>query len=303
MPIQHATLRQLEIFNALSLHMSITRTAEMLHLTPPAVSIQVKQLAQSAGQPLIEQVGKKLYLTDTGKIVSLACRDIFDRLEGLKQELAALQGLEKGSLRLAIITTAKYFAPKILGEFCKKHSGIEVSLFIGNRKSILKRLYNNQDDLYILGQPPENLKVKATAFATNHLVAIAYPNHHLVGQESILPAQLGKEHFIAREQGSGTRLAYEDFFKSHKTKLNIRMELKNDEDIKQTVAGGLGIAILSKNTVRSELVRGDLAMLDVLGLPLERLWYVAHPKQKSLSPMTLAFKKILISQDDTITNL
>ena len=301
MGIHHATLRQLEIFDALAVHMSITRTAEALHLTPPAVSIQVRQLAEAAGQPLIEQVGKKLYLTDAGKATALASRDLFERMERLTQELAALQGLEKGSLRLAIITTAKYFVPRLLGEFSEQHPDIDVSLFVGNRKAILDRLSQNKDDLYILGQPPKNLKLTATPFALNQLVAIAYPKHPLAGKPAIPPAHLGEESFIAREQGSGTRLAYEDFFRQHKTELRIKMELESDETIKQTVAGRLGISILAKSTVEAELARGDLVLLNVKGLPLKRQWYVVYPEKKFLAPVARAFQAFLISQyKDTI---
>ncbi len=296
MSIRRATLRQLEIFDTLAVHMSITRTADALHLSPPAVSIQVRQLAEAAGQPLIEQVGKKLYLTDAGNAVALTCRDLFERMERLTQELAALQGLEKGSLRLAIITTAKYFVPRLLGEFSEQHPDIDVSLFVGNRKAILERLSHNQDDLYILGQPPKNLKLTATPFALNQLVAVAYPGHPLVSQSAIPPARLGNESFISRELGSGTRRAYEDFFRQHKTELRIRMELGSDEAIKQTVAGRLGITILAKSTVQAELVRGDLVLLDIQGLPLERQWYVVYPEQKFLAPVTKAFQAFLISQ-------
>ncbi len=295
MAIHHATLRQLEIFNTLATHMSITRTAEVLHLTPPAVSIQVRQLTESAGQPLIEQVGKKLYLTDAGRAMASASRDLFERMERLTQELAALQGLEEGRLRVAIITSAKYFVPRLLGKFSEQHPDIEVSLFVGNRKNILDRITNNQDDLYVLGQPPKNLKLTATPFALNRLVAIAYPGHPLSGEPAILPARLGEEPFITREIGSGTRRAYEDFFRQHKTELRIRMELSSDEAIKQTVAGRLGISILASSTVKAELERGDLVQLDVQGLPLERQWYVVYPEQKFLAPATKTFQEFLIS--------
>lgn len=296
MSIRHATLRQLEIFDRLVVHMSITRTAEAMHLTPSAVSIQVKQLAESVGMPLLEQVGKKLYLTDAGRAMALTCRDIFERMERLSQEVAAIQRLEKGRLRLAVITTAKYFVPRLLGDFSALHPGVEVSLFVGNRKAILERLANNQDDLYILGQPPEGLNVSAIPFAPNPLIAIAYPDHPCVGQVAVPPSRLGNEPFITRELGSGTRRAYEDFFRQHKTELKIRMELGSDEAIKQTVAGRLGITILSKSTVESELRNGSLVQLDIAGLPLQRQWYVVHPEKKFLPPVTKAFQNFLIER-------
>ncbi len=296
MSVRSATLHQLRIFDVLVQHMSITRTAEALHLTPPAVSIQVKQLAEAAGQPLIEQVGKKLYLTAAGEVVASACRDVAARMERLGQELAAIQGLEKGTLAVSILTTAKYFVPQLLGELSAKHTGIEVSLFVGNRKAILDRLAHNQDDLYILGQPPENLGVVSIPFAPNPLVAIAHPEHPLAAKKNISPKRLAQEPFIARELGSGTRLGCEAFFQRHGTAPRVRMELGSNEAIKQTVAGKLGISIVAKITVNGEIERGNLVILDVKGLPLERNWYLAYPENKILAPAAKAFKEFLMSK-------
>lgn len=296
MAVRRATLHQLRIFDALAQHMSITRTAEALHLTPPAVSIQVKQLAEAAGQPLVEQVGKKLFLTEAGKVVASACRDMAARMERLDQELAALQGLETGTLGVSILTTAKYFVPQLIGELSTKHPGIEVALFVGNRKAVLDRLSHNQDDLYVLGQPPENLGVVAIPFAPNPLVAIAHPKHPLVGVKRITPERLASEPFITRERGSGTRAGSEAFFQKHGATPRIRMELGSHEAIKQIVAARLGISIMAKITVEAEVKRGDLAILDVQGLPLERQWYLVYPEQKVLAPAAQAFKDFLVSK-------
>lgn len=296
MTVRRATLHQLRIFDALAQHMSITRTAKALHLTPPAVSIQVKQLAEAAGQPLVEQVGKKLYLTEAGETVASACRDVSARMERLAQELAAIQGLEKGSLSVSILTTAKYFVPQLLGTLSEQHPGIEVSLFVGNRKAILDRLAHNQDDLYILGQPPENLGVVSIPFAANPLVAIAHPQHPLAAKKKISPKRLAEEPFIARERGSGTRLGCEAFFQRHDTAPRIRMELGSNEAIKQTVAGRLGVSIIAKITVEAEVARGNLVILDVQGLPLERQWHLVYPESKVLAPAAEAFKAFLVSR-------
>ena len=295
MPIRHATLHQLKIFDVLARHTSVARTAEALHLTPPAVSIQVKQLSEAAGLPLVERVGKQIYLTSAGETVAEACHDFFERLERLAQDLAALQGMEKGGLKLAIITTAKYFVPRLLGDFCARYPGIEVTLFVGNRQAVLERLAHNEDDLYVLGQPPEKAKVEAVPFASNPLVAIAYPEHRLAGEKGIAPSRLGLEPFIAREQGSGTRLAYEAFFRQHQTELKVRMELGSNEAIKQTVAGRLGISILSRSAVRAELASGEIVLLDVAGLPLERRWYLTHLAGKRMTPAASAFHDYLTS--------
>jgi DNA-binding transcriptional LysR family regulator len=298
MPIRHATLHQLKIFDTLVRYMSVVRTAEAMHLTPPAVSIQVKQLSEAAGQPLLEKVGKQVYLTSAGEVVAQACNDLFERLERLSQDLAALQGMEKGSLKLAIITTAKYFVPRLLGDFCARYPGIDVSLFVGNRQAVLERLARNQDDLYVLGRPPEKAKVNAVPFASNPLVAIAYPDHALAKERAITPERLVKEPFIARELGSGTRLAYEAFFRDYQAELNIRMELGSNEAIKQTVAGRLGISILSQSAVRSELASGEIVQLDVVGLPLQRQWYLARPSDKLSMPAADTFHNFLIARGD-----
>lgn len=289
MPLSHATLRQLKVFDALAEHGSVVRTAEALHLTPPAVSIQVKQLAQSIGQPLIEQIGKQLHLTAQGRIVARACRDIFDRIENLDQELSAVQGLERGALSVAIITTASYFVPRLLGDFYADHPGIAVAMHVGNRETVIERMEKNADDLYILGQPPDNERVVAAPFAPNLLVAVAYPGHPLAGEKGIEPQRLAREPFLVREVGSGTRLAAEDFFARSGLRPTIRMELGGNEAIKQSIAGHLGYSILSESTVRGELASGELVRLDVEGLPLVRRWYVAFPKTKILSPAAKAF--------------
>jgi DNA-binding transcriptional LysR family regulator len=296
MPIRHATLHQLKIFDTLARHMSITRTAEALHLTPPAVSIQVKQLAEAAGEPLLEQVGKQLYLTDAGDMVAAACRDVLQRMELLGQELATMKSMEKGLLRVSIITTAKYFIPDLLGKFSRLHPGIEVSLYVGNRQGVLERLVNNEDDLYILGQPPEHLQVNATVFAPNPLFAIADPQHPLAGTANITAQQLENEPFILREQGSGIRLACERFFKEHKARLNTRMELSSNEAIKQTILARLGISFMAETTVHGELERGELVKLNVAGLPIERHWYLAYQQHHTQTPAAKAFQAFLMAQ-------
>lgn len=295
MPIRHATLHQLKIFHTVVRHMSFARAAEELHLTPPALSIQVKQLAEVAGQPLFEQIGKKIYLTPAGEVLTTACRDILDRMERVAQELAALQGLEKGSLKLAIVSTAKYLIPRLLGDFCAKHPGVDTTLFVGNRKPLLERLALNQDDLYILSQPPEHMNVTIEPFADNHLVVVARSDHPLTAEKDIAPSRLRDIPFIMREPGSGTRTAAEKFFEGHGVVFKARMELGSNEAVKQTVSGGLGMAVLSASTLRAELASGELVVLDVRGFPLERKWYVAYPVGKQLTPITRAFIEHLFS--------
>jgi DNA-binding transcriptional LysR family regulator len=247
-------------------------------------------LGDTVGQPLFEQLGKKIYLTAAGQTLAEACQDIEDRMEQLSQDLAALRGVEKGSVRLAILTTVKYTVPKLLGGFCAAHPGIDVAMLVGNRESLLQRLSANLDDLYIMGQPPEQMDVVCEPFADNPLVLVAPPQHPLVGKKRIAPQRLAQEPFIMREPGSGTRLTTERFFSQYNMQLHNRLEVGSNEAIKQTVAGGLGLAVLSATTVVSELALGELVQLDVQGFPLIRQWHVVYPRGKRLSPAALAFK-------------
>ena len=224
-----------------------------------------------------------------------ACRDVLDRLERLTQELAALQGLEKGSLKLATLSTAKYFIPRLLGAFCAKHPGIDTALFVGNREGLLERLARNQDDLYILGQPPAHMNVTAEPFADNALVVVARPDHPLVLEKDIAPSRLRDAPFILREPGSGTRLAAEKFFERHGVAIKTRMEFGSNEAVKQVVVAGFGITVLSDSTIRAELARGELAVLDVRGFPLGRKWCVVYPAGKQLTPIASAFMAYLFA--------
>lgn len=286
---RNPTLHQLEIMMVLAKHLNMTQAAKELHMSPAALSIQIKQLSKIMGMPLHEQVGKQLFLTGAGCQVELAGRDIFDRLEALREALAEAQGLERGSLKLSIITTAKYFVPRLLGGFCKAHPGIDVSLEVDNRHRLLDRLTRNLDDLYVMGNAPEDLQVVSVPFMINRLVVVAPAGHPLASQTNILPSQLGGEPFIMREPGSGTRLAAERFFASHKVHVPVRMTLGSTEAIKQAVAGEMGLAVLSEHTISFDAACGAIAVLDVQGFPLLRQWYALYPAGKRLSPIASAF--------------
>lgn len=295
MNLRYLTLHQLRIFLTVARHGSFARAAEALHLSPPTLSLQVKQLADSVGQPLFEQLGKKIFLTAAGHTLADACADIEARLDLLAQDLDALKGIEKGSLKLAILTTVKYTVPKLLGGFCAQHPGIEVAMVVGNRETLLQRLAQNQDDLYIMGLPPEQMQVVCERWADNPLVLVAPPTHPLAAHSGIAPSALADHPFIQREAGSGTRLTAERFFADHGLTLKTRLEVGSHEAIKQTVAGGLGLAVVSATTVKSELALGELVTLDVQGFPLLRHWYVVYAAGKKLSPAAVAFKEWLFT--------
>ncbi len=297
----HFSLRQLHIFEAVARHLSYTRAAEELYLTQPAVFAQVKQLEDNVGLPLLERLGKQLFLTDAGREVLATSRETVQAIERLEMRLADMQGLKKGKLRIAIVTTAKYLIPRLLGEFCTRYPGIEASLTVTNREKLLTRLAANEDDLVVLGTPPEHLDVVAMPIADNPLVVVARADHPLSGKKKISLKRLAEEPFILREPGSGTRLATERFFAEHHLALKVRMELGSNEAIKQAIAGGLGISVLSQHTLTLERSGGLLLPLDVKGFPLKRKWYVTYPKGKHQSAVAETFINYLLAEKNLMT--
>ena len=220
------TLHQLKVFDTVATHTGFSRASKVLHLTQPTVSMQVKQLADAVGTPLFEQIGKKIFLTEAGTVVQGAARQMFDVIERMETELADLKGLKQGRLRVSVVTTAKYFVPRLLGPFMREYPGIDISLDVGNRSEIVARLTRNEDDLYVMGVPPAGMDIRSHPFVENPIVAIAPVDHPLVGKKHISLARLATEPFLLREPGSGTRMASERFLKSHGIRLNMRMELE-----------------------------------------------------------------------------
>ncbi|HEU0187583.1 MAG TPA: LysR substrate-binding domain-containing protein [Gallionellaceae bacterium] len=298
--MKNATLRQLKVFESVARNLSYTRAAEELYLTQPTVSIQLKQLTDIVGQPLLEQVGKRVYLTDTGQELLKVCREIFDGLARFEMMVSDMKGVKAGKLRIAVITTAKYFVPRLLGLFCQRYPGIDVSLKVTNRERVLQRMADNQDDLYVLGTPPEHLDITFEPFLENPLVVVAASNHALAREKGITPQRLAQESFLMREPGSGIRLATEQFFEERGLKLKVRMELGSNEAIKQAVAGGLGIAVLSAHTLALERNSNELVILDVQDFPIRRHWYLAYPKDKQLSVVAHAFLAFLHEESKVI---
>ena len=292
----HVTLRQLKVFEAIARHGSFTRASEELFLTQPTVSMQIKKLTDAVGLPLFEQVGKKIYMTEVGKELFTVCREIFASLERFEMTVADMQGLKQGQLRLAVITTAEYFIPRLLGPFCQRYPGIDVALEVFNRERILQRLNDNLDDLYILGQPPEGIDVNYHPFLENPLVVLAPRDHPLAGASNIPLQQLAAEPFIMREAGSGTRQAVQRLFDENRVPINVRMELGSNEAIKQAILGGLGISVLSEHTLTPEVAAGQLVILGVEHFPIRRSWYVVYPTGKQLSVIARTFCDYLLHE-------
>lgn len=292
----HLTLRQLKIFEAVARHLSFTRAAEELYLTQPAVSMQVKQLEKVIGLPLFEQAGKKLRLTDAGQQMYECSLAIASQLAATEQTLDELKGVTRGRLLVTVATTVNYFASRLLAAFCQRYPAVHVSLDVTNRENLLRQLAANEADIVLMGSPPTGLELVAEPFMENPLVIIAPPSHPLARRRSIPLAELQRETFLMREQGSGTRIAAERFFAQKGMTLTGSIEMNSNEAIKQSVEAGLGLGIVSIHTVELELKAGWLCILDVQSFPIMRQWYVVHRKHKRLSPVASAFKDFVLAQ-------
>ena len=292
----HLTLRQIEVFNAVARLKNYTRAAESLHMSQPAVSMQIKQLEDNVGLPLFEQVGKQIHLTDAGRYMYDYGRSLSDLLAEAEEVFEAIKGVERGSLSISVATTASHFATRLLAEFTKQHAGITISLDITNREALQKQLENNEPDLVIMGQPPEGVDVEADAFMENPLVMIAPAGHALSKQRNIPLSAIENESFVVREPGSGTRSAIERFFARHEIPFQTGIEMTSNEAIKQAVEAGLGLGIVSIHTLELELETGRLQVLDVVDFPIVRHWYIMQRKGKRLSPAAIEFKQFVLDQ-------
>jgi DNA-binding transcriptional LysR family regulator len=257
--------------------------------------MQMKKLTDTVGAPLVEQVGKRVLLTEDGRELAQATRDIFAILDRFSMSVAERQGLEKGRLRLMAITTASYFAPRLLGDFAKTHPGIDVSLRVTNKEQVLASMAENLDDLYLLGTPPEEIDVVATPIMDNPIVVLAEPGHPLTKEKRLSLHRLAQEPWIMREAGSGTRKAIERLFLTQGLEIHPRLELGSNEAIKQAILAGLGISALSCHTLTLHQP-GQFAVLDAEGFPIQRHWYAVHPAGRQISVVARAFMDFLLSQ-------
>ena len=296
MPLHHATLRQLRVFEAVARHLSFSRAAEELHLTQPAVSMQVKALEAQAGLALVEQIGRRIYLTAAGRELHSRAQAIARELGAADAALSAMRGLTQGPLTIALVSTAKYVAPPLLRRFLKAHPGVTLRLDVDNREKVITALAANAVDLAIMGRPPQNLETVAEPFAPHPHAIVAAPSHRLARRRRVPLERVARETFIIREPGSGTRGLLERLFAEHGLALQVSMEMASNETIKQAVAAEMGISFLSLHTVGLELATRTLVLLDVAGLPIVRDWYVVHLAQKRLSPVAAALKAYLLAE-------
>ena len=298
--MKNLTLRQLRVFEAVARHLSFSRAAAELHLTQPAVSMQVRALEEEAGLPLTEQLGKKIFLTDAGAELARQARLVAQQLAAAADALAAIRGLASGRLAVGVVSTAKYFAPRLLTLFRARHPGIELHLSVANRQTIVHQLADNVIDMAIMGRPPEELDTAADIFAPNPQVIIAAPEHALARKRKLVAADLVGDTFLIREPGSGTRSAMERFFLDQGIVLRHSFEMSSNETIKQAVMAGMGLSLISEHTIRLELQAGLLVRLPVAGLPLMRHWHVVRLTEKQLSPLAESFRLFLIDEGETL---
>jgi DNA-binding transcriptional LysR family regulator len=294
--LRNVTMRQLQIFSSAARHLSFSRTSEELHLTQPAVSMQIKQLEDSAGIPLFERIGKRVFLTEAGSELYRYAQQILGAIKDAEEILGAMKGLEGGRLTIGVVSTAKYFAPKLLALFNERHPKLELKLLVNNREAVVQMLSRSEIDLAVMGTAPKQLDAVAAPFARHPLVVVAHPGHPLAHRKRIPLTALEGETFIVREPGSGTRSAMERFFSEHRIKVRVGMEISSNETIKQAVMAGMGISFISQHTIGLELATEQLVMLRVEGLPVMRQWCVVHRAEKRLSPAADAFKYFMLKE-------
>jgi DNA-binding transcriptional LysR family regulator len=293
--MKNATLRQLKVFESVARNLSFSRAAEELHLTQPAVSTQVKTLEHHVGLALFEQLGKKVYLTPGGTELLQYSRAIIDLFQEADAALTQYKGITGGKLNVAVISAGDYFFPRMLVEFMRRNAGVTLNFSVQNREGLLSQLAENRTDLAIMVRPPEDLDTINESFAPHPYVIVAAPDHPLVNRKKIPMSVLVKQPFVVRERESDTWYSMKEAFGEHLAGLNIAMEIKSIETIKQAVIAGMGLTFLSAHTISLELKAGSLAILDVQGFPMMFDWYVVHRRHKRLPPVAQAFHDFLMN--------
>ncbi|MDO8329053.1 MAG: LysR substrate-binding domain-containing protein [Fluviicoccus sp.] len=283
-----ATPQQLRAFEAAARLLSMTRAAEELHLSQPTVSIQLRELAEQVGLPLFEQHGKRIQLTAAGLELQDTVSEVFGLWARFESRMAELQGVRRGTLRLAAVTTAEYLLPQLLGPFCEVYPGIDVQLAVENRASILGRLDKGLDELTVMMKPPVDARLRTEPFRDTPLVVVAARNHRLAGKRVSL-TELAGERWLMRESGSGCRLLAEEHFTEQGFKPQVAMSLGSNEAIKHAVAGGLGVTVLSRHALGDDPARDNLCILEVGGFPLKGAFSFVMRDNRKLSPVARAF--------------
>lgn len=287
--VKHGTFPQLSVFESIARLGSFTRAAEELYMAQPTVSVQIKKLTETVGLPLFEQIGKRVHVTEAGRHLYTACQRIFQGLSNLEDTFSDIRGLKCGQLRLAASATGTYFVPRLLAAFAQRYPNVEASLQIHHREGLIERLGNNEDDLYIFANPPQDSNLMTQMIQPNPMVVLARADHPLAGETNISFERFAQEPFLMREPGSGTRMVVQQLFETHGVTPWTRMELATNEAIVETILAGLGVSILSRYTPGLDTEQTQLVTLDVQGFPLKRHWHFVYPAGKQLSLVARTF--------------
>ena len=292
----NVTFRQLKLFMALADTGSVSAAAQRMHVTQPTASMQLKDVADAVGLPLYDVISRKVHLTEAGEELARTARTMLDQWEAFEQRMAAFQGMARGRLRVAVVSTAKYFIPGLLGSFCDSHPEVDISLEVLNRDQVVTRLRANMDDLYVMSQPPDDMALEDDILMPNPLYLVAPASHPLAGQAAITLAQLASSRFVLRERGSGTRMATDRTFKQHGFAPANWLELGSNEAIRESVASKLGVAVLSSHALSSGTADARIAVLDVEGFPIQSQWHLVWLKGKQLSPLAGVFRAHVLAR-------
>ena len=290
------TFKQMRLFLALADTLSVTKASQKMGITQPTASMQLKEITESIGLPLFEVINKKVHLTEMGEKLALTSRAMLSEWQSFEQSIEELRGYHGGSLKVAVVSTAKYFIPKLLGSFYALYPHIDIALEVLNRDGVIKRLHDNKDDLYIMTKPPSEIDIQEEMFMSNPLVIIAHKSHPLSEKNNISLDALKDERFILRENGSGTRLFTEQHFKKKKFKPKVLLELGNNEAIKKCVESRLGLAVISRHAIEDYNLQKNLSILQVKDFPIASNWFIVNLKGKRFSPIALAFHNHLINE-------
>ena len=289
----HLTLRQMQVFEAVVRNHGVTAAARELHCTQPSVSIQLKQLADQVGLPLFDHARGRLHLTEAGEALYRTCQSVRAALQDFETGIANLQGLQRGKLRIGVVSTAKYFMPRLLGAFCQQYPGIEIGLEVANRERIVERLRDGLDDLSFMSRPPEDLDLEVRPFLNNPLVLIAPVDSPWARRPLPSIEALEGERMLLREKGSGTRIAVDDFLREHDVRFDVRMEIGSNEAIKQAVAGGFGLSIISRHAIRD---MPGIVEVDCAGFPIQSTWKIVRLARRPMSLIAERFVDYLLQE-------
>jgi DNA-binding transcriptional LysR family regulator len=296
--MRNITIRQLRVFAEVARHLSFSRAAEALHLTPPAVTMQVKEFEANVGLPLFDRQGRKIALTTVGEYMLSYVRRMLAVLKDAEDAVARFKGLQGGSLTIGMVSTAEYFVPRLLARFRAEHPGIDVRLRLGNREQLVQLMQRNEVDLAIMGRPPKEWATRAEPFAMHPHVLVTATDHPFTRLDHVPAQALAHEGFIVREAGSGTRAALEEYIREHHLDMRVVMEMSSNESIKQAVMAGMGVSLLSLHTIALELKQGLIAAPEVEGLPVMRRWHVVNNLAKTLSPAAEALRYFVLEQGE-----